>query len=236
MSQNLLDALGLLFFLGAWVAYTYFAKVMAKRTHSLSSVLHLLRIDWMSRLLERESRVGDASLIANLERNVTFFASTTILIVAGLLTALINARGAYGVLEALPYNNIQTINDLLIKLSLLLGIFIYAFFTFTWAMRQYGFASVLIGAAPQPYLERVDEARKQQFARKAAKVIDRAGHSYNYGLRAYYFSLAALTWLVSPWFLMVATILVIYVLYRREFLSQTLDALSDSHRAGSRET
>jgi len=47
-----------------------------------------------------------------------------------------------------------------------------------------------------------------------------AKHS-NRGIRAYYFSLAALGWFVHPWLLLGAAVWVVLVLNRREFLSRT---------------
>ncbi|MDO6806957.1 DUF599 family protein, partial [Wenyingzhuangia sp. 1_MG-2023] len=70
---------------------------------------------------------------------------------------------------------------------------------FTWSLRQFGFASVLIGAAPFPNDKTVTAAERRSFAIYAAKVIDQAGHSYNNGLRAFYISLALLLWFVNVW-------------------------------------
>tara|TARA_B100000446_G_scaffold46105_2_gene42132 strand:- start:27579 stop:27797 length:219 start_codon:yes stop_codon:yes gene_type:complete len=66
---------------------------MAKKTECIASVMHRLRMDWMQQLLHRDNRVSDASIIANLERNVSFMASTSILILAGLLTVIASAGG-----------------------------------------------------------------------------------------------------------------------------------------------
>jgi uncharacterized membrane protein len=44
-------------------------------------------------------------------------------------------------------------------------------------------------------------------------------------LRAYYFSLAALSWFVSPWLFMAATTVVVAVLYTREYGSHVLKTL-----------
>jgi uncharacterized membrane protein len=52
-----------------------------------------------------------------------------------------------------------------------------------------------------------------------------AGESFNHGIRAYYFSMAAVTWFLHPLALVIAATWVAYVLYRREFASPTLDAL-----------
>ncbi|PZP49523.1 MAG: DUF599 domain-containing protein, partial [Azospira oryzae] len=63
------------------------------------------------------------------------------------------------------------------------------------------------------------------FARKVAQVNGLAGDEFHRGIRAYYFGLAALTWFVQPWLFMVATALVIFVLYRQNFASAALKAL-----------
>jgi uncharacterized membrane protein len=46
-------------------------------------------------------------------------------------------------------------------------------------------------------------------------------------LRAYYFSFAALAWFFSPIALVMATLLVVLVLYGREFHSDVLNVLRD---------
>ena len=54
-----------------------------------------------------------------------------------------------------------------------------------------------------------------------------AAETFNDGLRAYYLSFAAVGWFFSPWAFMAATMLVLWVLYRREFHSEVLFALRD---------
>jgi len=112
-----------------------------------------------------------------------------------------------------------------LKVTVLIAIFIYAFFTFTWSMRQFGFASVLVGAAPMPGDNSVTANERRSFAIYAAKVIDQASHTYNYGLRAFYFSLTVMSWFIGPWVFMASATCVIGVLYEREFLSKSLKAM-----------
>lgn len=214
-----------IWFLACWISYSQFAKAMAKKTHSLSSVLHFYRIDWMQRMLTREQRVADASLISNLERNVNFFASTTLLILAGLLTALSATDSAFTVLERLPFAIPVSATAFQFKLLMLVGVFVYAFFTFTWSIRQYNFCSALLGAAPMPDDEGVSSAERERYARLTAKVIDQAAHSYNYGLRSYYFAMSILAWFVSPWLFIAAVAFVVAVLYWREFRSKPLQSM-----------
>jgi len=211
--------------LTCWITYAKFAKVMAKKTHSLSSLLHEYRIDWMRHMLAREVRVGDASLLANLERGVNFFASTTMLILAGILTVLTTTGNGFTLLEHLPFTVSDNPAAIQFKFLVLVSIFVYAFFTFTWSMRQYSFCNILVGSAPLHDDETVSEAERSEFALYAAKVIDQAAHSYNYGLRSYYFAMAVMSWFVSPWLFIVAVAFVVAVLYRREFHSKPLLAM-----------
>ena len=74
---------------------------------------------------------------------------------------------------------------------------VYAFFKFTWAVRQFGFVSILLGMAPSVSRPTVSEEERERFSLNAAKILDQAGHEYNYGLRAYYFALAYLCWFVN---------------------------------------
>jgi len=82
-----------------------------------------------------------------------------------------------------------------------------------------------VGSAPLHDDETVSEAERSEFALYAAKVIDQAAHSYNYGLRSYYFAMAVMSWFVSPWLFIVAVAFVVAVLYRREFHSKPLLAM-----------
>ncbi len=64
-------------------------------------------------------------------------------------------------------------------------------------------------------------------AATAATLSIRSGHHFNRGLRAYFFALAALGWLIGPLVLVAMTLLVVAVLYRREFRSRALAALAE---------
>lgn len=221
-----IDVFAAFWLLFCWLGYTVFARKRARRSFCIASVLHYHRRAWMLTMLKRDVRVSDASLLSNLERNTSFLASTAIFIIAGLVTILASIEKVYAMLQAIPFAQGHiSLLQLQFKIVLLLLIYIYAFFTLTWSLRQYGFCAVLVGAAPI-YLdgEQVDEAGKR-YAHGVSKIIDLAGHSYNYGLRAFYFSLSILAWLLNTWVFLLAITLVVLVLYRREFHSGTLHAL-----------
>ncbi|GGD55393.1 DUF599 domain-containing protein [Lacimicrobium alkaliphilum] len=218
-----LDFVALGWFLTIWIGYTLFAKKQARRRPCLAAELREKRNQWMTQMLQRENRVADVSIISTLERNITFFASSSLLILAGLLTAMASVDKLSTMLQQLALSSPNTNLQIQLKLLLLIGIFVFAFFQFTWSLRQYGFAGVLVGAAPDG--RKLSEEEVKSYANRAAKVVDQAGHSFNYGLRSIYFSLSALTWFVDPRLLMLACVVTMLILYLREFHSRVLKAL-----------
>lgn len=217
--------IAVLWFILCWVGYTRYADWRGRDTACLASVMHLYRQDWMQRLLLRENRIADANVIGNLERNASFFASSTLIILAGILTALGASDRAVSLLADLPFAQPVSRGLSEIKLLCLAVVFVYAFFTFSWCMRQYNFASVLIGAAPMMGERNVSEIERKHFAERAAQVISLAAHQFNQGLRSYYFGLAMLAWFINPWLFMLTTTGVVLVLYRREFHSKVLQVM-----------
>ncbi|MCQ4347367.1 DUF599 family protein [Pseudomonas stutzeri] len=226
--QYLPHGLALGWFTLCWLGYTRYAIWKGKDTPCLASVMHLYREDWMRRLLMRDNRIADANVIGNLERNASFFASSTLIILAGVLTVLGSTERAVSVLEGLPF--VQEVSRELseVKIICVALVFIYAFFTFSWCMRQYNFAAMMVGAAPMISERNVSEAERRAFAERTARVISMAANQFNLGLRSYYFGLATLAWFINPWFYMLATAGVVFVLYRREFHSDVLEVMAYS--------
>jgi len=214
-----LDLLSLAWFVAAWVIYTWHADVRPRRVHSLRAVMHAYREQWMRQMLIRDNRVVDVNILRNLLQGVAFFASATLLVLAGLLTILGSTDKAIEIVRALPFAAKTTLVQWEMKLLVLCVIFVYAFFKFTWALRQFNYCATLIGAAPKG----PDDA----FARRTAVVATHASKDFNQGLRAYYFSLATLGWFISPWIFLAATTLVTAVLYWREYRSSALRMLCE---------
>lgn len=224
MSENLLNIIALISFITCWVGYTEFARKKAKTTNCIARCLHQHRIHWMYEVLMRDIKVGDAALLANLERNIAFFASSTLLVLAGVLTLFAQVEKLEEVIASIPYAAFPNHTVIQLKLGLLAFIFVMAFFQFTWSMRQYGFLNVMIGAAP--FDEKGERETLKEYAKQMAVVQDQAAHSYNYGLRSYYFSMAAICWFFHPLLFILASMFVVYTLYIREFRSKAVRAIT----------
>jgi uncharacterized membrane protein len=217
------DGVALAWFFAGWVGYARFAHRRAAVQPSLLAVSNQVRRQWMLQATRREVRVVDGVVVQNLSNSPSFFASTTILIIGGLL-ALVRAGDLAGTLAAeIPFAARTSAQVLDLKLLLLLGIFVYAFFRFTWSLRQYSFGALLVASAPErdEYVQ-LGEAARERFADRAGAVMGLAAESFNDGLRAYYLAFAAAAWLFSPWALALGTAGVLWILYQREFRSDVL--------------
>lgn len=228
-----LDWLSIGVFLLAWMGYTRFAIIRARKQKALSSALHANRKKWMLNAFS-SSRSGtprDVIAIGIFERSVAFFASTSILILAGLLSVLGSSGKVASVLSTLHFvqNDVLT-EQIQVKIVLLILLFVYAFFKFCWSMRCYGFLVVMLGSGPlSSNSDKSDEAKlakeRVEWAERSANIMSSAAHHYNLGLRAYYFVLAVLAWFISPQLFILANIVVVSVLYRRDFKSAVLGNL-----------
>ena len=218
-----LDVAAFLFFITAWVGYATFATRHGCNVPSLHTSMDGYRRSWMVRMIERDNRMVDVNIMRNLTRSSQFFASTTMLVLGALIALLGYVQQALDVVSGLPFTVKGTQRVIEIKVLLLVVIFVYAFFKFSWGIRQLGFCSILVGAAPKQPKD--DPEQYAPDINRIAKITSSAGVNFNNGLRAYYFALAALAWFLHPWLMMIATAWVVYVLYRREFRSRTLQAL-----------
>ncbi len=221
-----LDVIALAYMIVCWAGYTVFVNGR-RGSHGVVFVTDLLREDWMLRMLERELRMPDIQIVQALMRSVIFFASTAMIIIGGLLAALGGGDTARGILSNLPFAASGDAALYEFQVLVLILIFVVGFFQLSWSMRQFNYVCLLIGGAP-PAPVPVKEAAA--IARRGARLASRASLNFNGGMRAYYFGLATLAWVLHPLLYMVGTTLVLLAVYRRDFRSHTLRALTSLER------
>jgi uncharacterized membrane protein len=220
-----LDWVGLGWFLVCWFGYEQVVERGWSGRTSLMEETHKLRLAWGRVMLSRNPRIVDVALIGNLLPSLSFYANTSIYIIAALFAALGALDQLMSAASELPFSRAISREATELKLLVLLGVFVIAYFKFTWSLRQFNLLSITLGSIPQ-------EASSEELERQAIKfaaVNSCAGNDFNRGLRAYYFGMAVMSWMVSPWLFIFSTVLIVVVLARREFASPVLKALTD-HR------
>ena len=221
------DWLALFSFFGLWVGYAWFSKARGQHEQTLLATTNQLRQQWMIRATARDPRMLDGLITQNLSSTPSFFSSTTIIIIGGLFALLGTTDKAAELVREIPFAQQTPMLVFEFKVLVLIGIFVYAFFRFSWSMRQYTFVGLMIGAMPPPEAFESGKYDRELMAQRAGHLVGAAAETFNDGLRAYYFSFAAMGWFFSPLTLVLATALVVVILYGREFRSDVLHVLRD---------
>ena len=217
-----LDWLALAVFMACWAGYSFAVDHVASiKARSVIAAMDEHRRRWLRTTVTRDNRIMDPNIIGNLMNSTSFLANTAIFILGGLLAMMASPDLGRRIFGALPFAAVPDQAGWELRIALLLLIFVRAFFELTWALRQFNYCSIVVGSVPPG----TEGPEHQLRAETAARVANRAARHFNNGLRAYYFGLAALAWIVHPLALILATLVVVAELWRREFRSVVRDAL-----------
>ena len=189
---------------------------------SVSQLMAEYRHSWMRHMAARDVQIFDAQVPNGLRQGTEIFASATMLVTSCVLALIGNADKLIDVADNL---SLQPVAEVIweIKLFLTLLLVMNAFFIFVWVHRLFSYCAILMVAVPNA----PKDPQCLQMSHEAGEVNITAARSYNRGLRAIYFSIASITWLISPIALMAATVITFGVFLRREFLSKSRALLLD---------
>ncbi len=185
------DIIALLFFVFTWGFYTYLADHSRYHKNAISHLMDGQRLRWLTEAAGREMRMIDTGVLKILVTGISFFASSTILVLGGLIAAMGYSEQLSTAFAHIPFAKALTAEGFVVRIGLLVAIFIYAFFKFAWAFRLANYCAIVIGGMSD---NRYDEDEKSRLkrARVAAQLSSTSGHHFNRGIRAYFFALAGL--------------------------------------------
>ncbi len=210
------DFAALAFLLVSWFGISCWIERRDTKTPSVSVLMIKFREDWMRQMVTRQPRIFDAQMIGILRQGTSFFASALMLAIGSGLALIGNPEPLAGIAQELIQENAPTF-FWEVKLLVLLLILSNAFLKFVWAHRLFGYCATVMAATPND----PDDPLAYPRAAQAAEICNTAARSFNRGMRATYFALAAAAWLLGPIPLALATAITTGVLYRREFVSQS---------------
>lgn len=211
------DAVAAAYLVASWMITGWIVEHRTGDGTSCGVLMAEYRRAWFIQASLRDQRIVDAALLTGLRNGAAFFASAS-------LAALGAAVALLGQTDQLSHVATDLAADLdapraawIIKLLGVIALLASGFLHFVWSHRVFGYCAVLLGALP---VDTSDPSR-EDLAEKAAALNISATRSFNRGLRAVYFALAALAWLVGDWALMASVTLTSAMLFRREFASRT---------------
>lgn len=204
----------------AWLGIGWRIENPAPGKQSVAMMMDTFRRDWMREMVTRQPRMFDAQVVAAMRQGSTFFASTTMIAIGGGLALLGNTERLAGVANDLAIGSAPAV-VWEIKILIVILFLANAFLKYVWAHRLFGYCAILMAAVPNDPGDRLAYPRAAQ----AAEICVTAARSFNRALRATYFALASLAWILGPVALMISAAITFGVLYRREFASHSRSIL-----------
>ncbi len=209
-----LDWIAVAVILAAWLIIGWWIEHPGSARPSVTVLMSERRRDWMKVFVTRDPRIFDSQIVNGLRQGTAFFASTCLLAIGGVLALAGNTEPLRGVAAEVSDMSVPVLVFQL-KLGLVALFLSNGFFKFVWSNRVFGYCAVSMAAVPN------DPADPNAYplAAEAAELNIRAAINFNRGLRAMYFALGALAWLIGPVALLLATVLVFWLVWAREFAS-----------------
>jgi len=198
----------------AYHGYLHF-KVQKNRAYTVQAVNVMARTAWVVTVMREGKDILAVQTLRNSTMAATFLASTSVLLIIGVLTLSGQADKLEGTWHALNVVGAKHPELWLAKLLLLLLDLFVAFFSFSMSIRIYNHVGYMINV-PLALNHRVISPDH------VAVHLNRAGNYYSIGMRAYYFSVPIVFWLFGPHLMLGATALLIAVLYHLDRAPKTL--------------
>lgn len=218
---TLYHGLTILFLLLCWFTYPILIRLFG--IDPLNTQLTVARRQWVHEMANRPGKPFDAILIGHLVHSVAFFGSATLLVLAGLLTTVVKLESIHQTVGRLHFIEAGSLELFVMQFGLLFSVLTICFFSFTYALRKLLYSIALIGALPDKP-EAFDGFDEQ--VEDTTTVLGEALKTFNFGIRGYYYAVAALFLFASPMLCMLATFLATSILLYRQVRTPTSKAIS----------
>lgn len=176
-------------------------------TCTIQGINSIARAAWVEDIIANRRDILAVQTLRNSTMAATFLASTSVLLMIGVLSLSGQQDKLNEAWHALNAFGARHTELWILKLILLLLDFFVAFFSFSLAIRTFNHVGYMIN---------VPSTLKHQAITPAhvAFHLNQAGRYYTIGMRAYYLSIPVVLWLFGPIFMLVSAIVMIPVLAR----------------------
>lgn len=226
------NGLAVLVFVACWLGYAPVMRRIVPRAINIGLID--LRVAWMRTMLRRDNRIVDSALIGHVVHSASFFASTSLILIGALLSLLSNIERVQPAVESLAFVTSVPRSVFELKVALPLVVLIHGLVSLTWSLRQLNYVIAMIGASPDRREVGID---LEPLAHSIGRSMSTALSTFNIGIRAYYFAIGGLAWVMGPWALAVAGLAITTMLIWRqdrsaaaEHFRVALAAIEAAHR------
>lgn len=192
------------------VAYHLYIRYKMKKNpaYTVQAVNIIARTAWVETIMKDSGKeVLGVQTLRNSTMAATFLASTSVLLIIGVLTLSGQSDKLDNTWHALNILGAKHTELWLVKLLLLLLDLFVAFFSFSMAVRVFNHVGYMINVPITRNIKMICPAH-------VAVHLNRAGRFHSIGMRAYYFAVPLVFWLFGPHFMLLSTLILTAVLYR----------------------
>jgi uncharacterized membrane protein len=203
------DILGLVVSAVLLAIYHLYLRMRVKRNpaYTVQAVNVMARTSWVQYIMKEEQGILAVQTLRNSTMAATFLASTAVLLIIGVLTLSEQGDKLGSAFHSLNFVGARRAELWMGKLLLLMLDLFVAFFSFSMSIRIYNHVGFMINVPKSAGHRAISPDH-------VAVHLNRAGHFYSIGMRAYYFLVPLVFWLFGPHLMLLATIALIFVLYR----------------------
>jgi len=203
------DALGFLLSAALLVLYHWLLRRKELRSPSFTvqAVNRIARTAWVENVMREGKDILAVQTLRNSTMAATFLASTAVFMIIGVLTLSGQSDKLDATWHSLNLFGAKHPELWMLKLICLLLDLFFAFFSFAMSIRVFNHVGYMINVP-------LAMNHRSITPDHVAIHLNRAGHFYSMGMRAYYFVVPLLFWLFGPHLMLVATIGLVFVLYR----------------------
>ncbi|MEM6578247.1 MAG: DUF599 domain-containing protein [Pseudomonadota bacterium] len=219
------QGIAIAFLFAAWFSYAAILRVIS--SGSLNAQLSTVRTQWLEASLSRAQKPFDAILLGNMVNSIAFFGSATLIVLAGTITLFASVRAVYDTVLALPFMSHTSFELFVSHMAVLNLTLAIAFFSFTYALRKLIYVLALVGALPEGQLDDAQKVQSDIMVRSASVVLTEALKTFNFGIRGYYYFVAALGLFISPYVCVGLTFFMTATLLYRQVATKTSSAIKD---------
>ena len=156
-------------------------RAAPRRSLTLLAATNRVRRQWMLQTTYRDVRVIDGVVDPEPVDAPSFFASTTILIIGGLLAVLGTTEKASELVREIPFVERTSLLMFDLKLLLLLACSSMRSSASPGACGSTRFGALLVAAAPEPEHFAAEDGTRERFADRAGRVMGLAAETFNAG-------------------------------------------------------
>jgi uncharacterized membrane protein len=189
--------------------YNFFLMRKERRdpAYTVRAVNTMARTAWVENVMAERRDILAVQTLRNSTMAATFLASTSVLLIIGVLTLSGQGDKLDATWHTLNIYGARHTELWILKLLFLLLDLFFAFFSFSMSIRVFNHVGYMINVPLSLNHKSISPAH-------VASHLNRAGRFYSLGMRAYYYAVPLVFWLFGPHFMLLATLGLLFVLYR----------------------